>query len=215
MNDFKVVRSRVLLNIRQVFPVRGVSPPTLLVLGDRLDRTFEVLYNNVSIKDFLISSPSRLLIRIPDAMVGQPFDNLLVYADGPVRGENASVSLEVFGSPKVTNGMERLVQAFLLEFNTTPGTDMWNPGDGGGGRKIVGISTDETRDSVSARLALGIERARSSLVRKQTMDSRIPPSEKLLSVILQGVEFDPVTTSTNAQVLLENMLRNQAQISLG
>ena len=78
MKDFRVVQAKTPLKVTSYAPVRDFSPPAITVLGEEMNKAQEILYNNVEVTEFLIISPRRLLVRIPDSQVGRPLTSLLV-----------------------------------------------------------------------------------------------------------------------------------------
>lgn len=215
MKDFRIVTAKVILPIYSVAPVRGFLPLSILVIGDRLDRAVEVLYNGISVSEFTALAPNRLLVKVPSSQIGQKFQDLKVLSTVSMAKADAMLSLGVTTPPKTVAGIDRLVQSWVLIFLTTPGSDIFTPNSGGGAIAIVGRPTDRSGKGVAADLAIAIERTKQEILRLQAGSQVIPPSEKLLSCTLDSVQYDHASTVTSARVNIQNMLGNAAEVSLG
>lgn len=214
MKDFKVVQAKLKLTVHSLSPIRGFRPPSVLVLGENLSRTSEVLYNGIEAREFLVSGENRLVVRIPESQVGKDLYDLEVFTSAPLTNTAANILLGVGSGARNVEGIERLIQSFVMVFMTTPGSDIFSPQSGGGGRALVGRTTDRSGKSVAADLAQAVDRTRTELLRVQSLDRRIPPSERLLSASLAGMQFDPETTILSARVDIRNILGDAGSVSL-
>lgn len=215
MKDFRVVSARIQLKVTSTTPIRGFLPQSILVLGENLNQTTEVRYNGVQAEEFVVQTPSRLIVRIPTSQVGKPFSDLRVLTTASIAKKDAVLNLGLDRPLKAVSGIDRLVQAWVLVFLTTPGSDIFSPTSGGGGLSLVGRSTDRTGKGVAADLAMGIEKTKQELLRLQAENQAIPPSERLMSSSLDVVEFDERTTVLSARVNIQNMLGDVAEVSVG
>ena len=214
MKDFNIIAARVLLKVHSISPIRGFNPPSIVVLGDKLNLTQEVFYNNIKVSEFVISSDKRLVVRIPDSQIGKEFVGIQVFSNVNITKSSAALSFELIKPLKQVEGIERLVQSWMLVFFTSPGSDVFDLQSGGGVRAIIGKNTNTKGKGVSADLALAIERTQNELLRLQSKDSRIPLSEKLLSATLSAMNYDDRTTTLFATVALKNMLGENAEVSV-
>jgi hypothetical protein len=214
MIDFQILSARALLKVTSYSPIRGFLPPSLVVLGEKLNMTQDVYFNDVQVKEFVVQSPNRMLVRIPDSQVGEPLFSLKVYSDAVLNKLDAALSLSIGTTSRKLEGIERLVQAWMMVFLTTPGTDAFDPQSGGGGRMIVGRTTDAKGKGVIADLAQAVEKTKNELIQKQSQWPGIPLSEKLLDSSVQGVSFDDQSSTLLAQVSIQNMLGDQAEVNL-
>src|SRR3972149_4245496 len=95
MKDFSVISAKVLLKIHSIAPIRGFLPPSIIVLGDKLNLTQEVFYNNIKVTEFVISSQNRLVARIPDSQVGKDFTSFQVFSSVNVTKTTAALTFEL------------------------------------------------------------------------------------------------------------------------
>jgi len=214
MKDFRVIQAKVLLPIHSLTPIRGFLPVSILISGERLDKTKEVFYNGIQAKEFVIQSPTSLLLRVPPSQVGKRLDSLKIVANAYATRSPAEIVLEVAKPIDSVEGIERLIQSWLLVFFTTPGSDIFSKGSGGGVKSILGHPTDRDQKGAAADLALSVEKTKNELMRIQTSSRYISPRERLLSCNLDSVEFDSETTTLVAQVSIQNSLGEVAEISV-
>lgn len=215
MRDIKVISARAILPVRQVVPVRGFAPTSVMVSGDSFDVAAEVLYNGVQVEQFLVQSPNRLLVRVPDSQLGRPLTSVVVYADVPTTFGDASLSFKVPTPIRSVSGVGRMTQSFLLVLMTTPGSDIFSKDSGGGVRALIGKTANTKGSSVSSDIAMAVERAKSEILREQAKYPGIPLDERLMSAALDSVSFDKDSSTIFAKISLQNMLGQGAEVNLG
>lgn len=214
MNDFRIVHARSLLEVFSVTPIRGFNPPSVVVIGDSLNTTSEVLYNGILATEFFISSSSRIVVRIPPSQVGKDLTDFKIFSSKPQLNKDAALVMEVSKPVQKVSGIDRLVQSWMIIFLTSPGSDVFSPSSGGGGRSIIGSRTDRKHKSAAADLAVAIDRTASELTKLQSRARNVPPQEKLLSSSLESVSTDESTGTLSARVRLKNMVNQSANVSL-
>ena len=215
MFDFRIAQAKTILNVHSVAPIRGFRPISIVALGQKLNLAQQVEYNSINAPEFIISNPSRMIIRVPDSQIGKEFRSLRVFSSVSLTKTNALVSLSINMPFQKASGIDRLVQCWLMVFMTNPGSDIFDPSTGAGGRSIVGRNTDKTGKGIAADLAQAIEKTQIELLRKQAQTPSLPLSEKLLSSQLQSISFDSNTATLSARVSLMNMLGDAAEVSVG
>ncbi len=215
MKDLRISTAKVILKVYSMAPIRGFLPPSILVIGEKLNKATEVQYNGIQADEFVIASSNRLIVKIPSSQVGKPFKDLKVLSPVSVARTDAILSLGLTSPLRTISGIDRLVQSWVIIFMTTAGSDIFSPSSGGGGASIIGRSTDRLGKGISADLSLSIERTKNEILLHQSQNQTIPPSERLLSSSLDVVEFDKDSTVLSARVNVQNMLGDTAEITLG
>lgn len=214
MKDIRIVSARHLLKVHSIAPIRGFLPPSIVVLGYELDKASEVFYNEIQTTEFIIQSSSRLVVRIPEPAVGKDFTSIKVLSSVQASKKNAEISFKLNNPLQSVSGIDRLIQSWLLVFLTTPGSDVFDKQSGGGAQSLIGKTTDRSGKGVSADLALAIERTNSQIIKKQSVAKSVPLSEKLLSSSLDQIVFDSTTGTLSARVSIQNMVGEQAELSV-
>ena len=215
MQDIRLFTARALLPVTALAPVRGFLPPSIVARGRNFALASEIYYNGTKVSQFIIQSINTVLIAIPESQIGQPFTGLVVYASSPLNNADASVDFSIPAPIRLIEGMERLVQAWLLIFFTSPGSSIFAPNSGGGGLALVGRNTDTQGKGIAADFALGVKQTESELLSLQTQLPAIPPIERLMSSDLQTLSFNPNTSALQATVLIKNSFGTAAGVSLG
>lgn len=215
MNDLRIIITKTILPTHSVAPIRDFYPSSVIVLGNKMSLAQEVEYNGVLVSEFVVADPNRLIVRIPSTQVGRPLSSLRVFSSVSLAKQDAAVSFGLTRPLRTVQGIDRLVQGWLMIFMSTPGSDVFDMNSGGGGRALIGRSTDRSNNSVAADLGLAIARTQQEMLRLQSKTPSIPLDEKLLSSSLDAVRFDDRSAMLLAQVSISNMAGNQAQVSLG
>lgn len=213
MLDFRIVYAKTALKYSFIRPIRGFQPPSIAIVGIRLNETEEVIYNGIDVTDFMIASPTLLIVRIPPSQVGKDLNELRVLSSPKRLGGDASVKLGLTTPTRTISGIDRLVQSFLMVFLSTPGSDAFNRTSGGGALGLVGKTSDKVHSSIGADLAVAVDRAKQEITKAQAKNSRMPPEEKLLSVSLDNVKFDQGSTVVTARISIKNMLGEEALVT--
>jgi hypothetical protein len=213
MKDLLVVQAKVVLKTTSIAPIRNFTPPAVVVLGEDLHLTKEILYNNVEVTEFVISSPSRLIVRIPTSQVGKELTSLQALTTSTISRQDSLLSMAIVRPLRTVQGIDKLVQQFTLAMLTTPGSDIFEPYSGGGARAIIGRSANGN-DSPAALLSLAVDRTKQQVFRSQAKNSHIPPSERLLSATLSSVEFDAENTAIRGVVDLRSVAGEGALVTV-
>lgn len=214
MLDFKIIYARHKLRVRTVAPVRNFLPPSLIVTGFDLDKTSEIFFNGIKTPEFAILSSTRVIARIPDAVVGKELKDLSLFSTVQASKRDALVQLKL-NSMASASGIERLIQTWILVFMTNPGSDVFQKNSGGGGPSIIGRTTDDQGTGVLADLTLAINRTKSEILKKQSEITRIPLEERLSKAEIGNIKFDKSAGALSAVVTLTNMAGDNAEVLVG
>ena len=209
MKDFRITHARAFLQVTSAQPIRGFSPASILIGGPKLLQATGILYNDIEVDEFAIVSPVSIIVRIPVSQVGKEFRSLSVFAAADV--DSRSVLSLAVARNKSIQGMDRLIQSWLMILYTTPGSSVFSKGSGGGIRALIGSVQSAKNPGVAADLAQAIERTNSELTKLQSRRT-IPLEEKLLTATLEGVNFDSSTGTAYAKVSLQNAAGKNAQV---
>jgi hypothetical protein len=215
VRDLRAIKARITLVVYSIAPIRGINPPSVLLVGENLDRAETVEINGITAEEFSVMAVNRLAVRIPTSQIGQAIYSIRVFAEAASITGDAVFSFSFSRPVRDISGMDRLVQQWLLIFMSTPGSDIFDTTSGGGGRALVGAPVDVERDSISADLALAVTRTNNELLSKQSSVLGLPPEERLLSSALESVSFDKNTTTLYGRVSIQNMVGQSADLSLG
>jgi phage baseplate assembly protein W len=211
--DFRFIRPRRVLRVQSIAPIRGFSPPSIVVVGDGMEQADEVVINGESTTTFAVSAADRLVVQVPESQVGTPIASIQVFAALPQVDSSAQILMSTDQVKKI-EGVERLIQSFLIVLLTTPGSDAFEPASGGGLLGLVGRPTDAGGKGIAADVATAVERTKAELLKLQSKNRKIPPSERLLSATLVSVNFDQNSTILSATVEITNSMGDSAQVNV-
>jgi phage baseplate assembly protein W len=213
--DLQILTIRDLLPVTRVEFASKVVPPSVIILGDRMDQASLVFINDVEAPEFAVLSTNRIVAQIPTSERSSILRKVAVIATVPAINRRSLLQFEVTSSVRGISGIEKLVQAYCKQLIQTPGTDRFRPNDGGGLLKLVGrnVSKGDTKN-LQASVIGAISRSRDQLIARQNIDRRIPADERLLTVTADAVGFDPLTTTLTASISLSSVSGKQATANL-
>lgn len=214
MRDLRLVSAKTMLTISTVSPLRGFLPTSVVVTGKDLYKATEVEYNDVLVTEFIVAEPSRLVVRVPESQIGKELRTIAALAPISVSKADAILRIGVTTPIQAISGIDRMVQAWLILFFSTAGSDIFDRSSGGGALSIIGRATDRSHKSAAAAMAMAVDKAKSDLIRKQGQASNVPLDEQLLSSTLDSVVFEPNSSTLRATVSLRNMLGEAASVAL-
>ncbi len=111
-------------------------------------------------------------------------------------------------------GINKLVQQVVKIMLTTPGTDQWDLGVGGGIKSIVAnISGSDDAQEAKAKIAVAVMGTERYLIDEQ-MGYNISNEEKLRSLSLDRVEFNEKDSSWVIRVKLLNMAGDMTLLTI-
>lgn len=203
MIDIKILTIQDLLPVIGVEYAPGVTPLSLLITGERLDQANQVMVNDIEAPQFVVVSPSRLLVQVPTSERASGLRKIAVIANVPAVNRRSLLHFEISSSIRGIAGLEKLVQAFCRLLLQTPGTDRFRPAEGGGLLKIVGRNVAKgDAKNLQASVVGAVSRTRDQLLSRQGANRRIPPDERLLTATAEAVGFDASTTTLSARISL-------------
>lgn len=215
MIDVKILTIRDLLPVAKVEYAKGVSPLSISITGQSLNEASKVYINDLESPNFVVISPNRLLAEVPESQRNTYLSKLVVIANVPSMNRKSLLHFEVGETIGGIVGIEKLVQSFCRLLLQTPGSDRFNPNQGGGLLKMVGrtVSRGDSR-SLQASLVSAVARTKEQLVALQSTNRKIPSDEKLLIATAEAVGFDQLTTTLSATIALSAVSGRQAVANL-
>jgi len=214
VKDIKVIAIKDILTITRVERVPNFSPATLSVHGLKFLQADEVLINDIPSPEFIIASGTKLLAQVPDSQVSSTIRRVSVFATRPFPDRKSLIRFEV-GDIRSMQGLERLIQHFAKMLIQTPGSDSFNPNEGGGILSLVGTVVGR-RDSstLQSTVVSAVSRVRDQIVTKQGRIPQIPPDERLLRADTVAVGFDPNTSTLAARISIGAVSGREAVANL-
>ena len=215
MLDIKILLIKDILPVYRVEMAKGIQPQTLDVIGDSLSQATQVLINDVPAPEFMVLSPSHLLAQVPPSLRQTPITKISVLAEKPSTNRSSLLYFDTGPTVQSLAGIERMIQSFCRLLLQTPGSDRFNPNEGGGLLSVVGQTmTSGSASSLASSVMHSVSQARDQLVAKQNKNLRIPPDERLLKAEVTNTSFQPKNTMFLATVAIAAMSGQQAVANL-
>jgi hypothetical protein len=201
--DLQVTYLRDIVNVVSVTNVPGSSPRMLDVRGPDFRSVVKVEVNELQAPSYVIMGKTRLLVQVPDSMQNDLVSSVNVLSSRLTAAERSQVYFELTDNPQKVEGIQKLVQTFLLFLMRTPGTDAWAPNTGGGVQKLVGAHfAKNATGGITASFTLAVSRVRSQIISMQARNPRLSTDEKLAAANVLSAIFSAVQTALLARVEL-------------
>lgn len=186
--DLRIIKVVDLLPVLRV-DLQNSYPLVLELTGEGYQHTAVVAVNGMDMPKrsaaeygYTVVSPNTILVQPPPSMQEALISSILVFGDTANRVENASIEFELT-SLSPARGLVAVVQQFLRLLLASPGSDLFEPTQGGGLGNIAGVVlTDENFAGLSTRALAAVKKCAADL-RDSQLFANIPSSERLLDVI--------------------------------
>jgi len=199
--DIQFAQLLDLVPLKEVLPFQG-EVPALDIRGTDFSKVVTVYLNGIPSPDIVPVTQTRLIVQIPDSLVGISINTIEVFSSGLILTERTKVVFTLEKNLKV-GGFMRLIQYFVKMLLQGPNTDTFDSA-GGGMLKMVGSVFTDRQESMEARVRSAVDNTARVVSTRQQRDPRIPLDERLLSADVVGVKAVPKTGQVNARIALRN-----------
>ena len=162
------------------------QPVALEIQGENFDRVEAVIVNGRRVTYTLLQT-GRILARLPDDMASQQIQQVDVLTDSITQTSNTFYEFGFKAPLDQVTGPQKVAFQFLKVLMTTPGTNDFARGSGGGVTELIG-RTSATNSSIIAQLSQAINRVVEE-VRASQQGSVLPDNERLRSVDILSMEY--------------------------
>ncbi len=201
MLDIKIITIKDILPVNRVTYVPNFSPQSIKVDGQLLLQANEVFINEIPSPEFMVISNSQLIAQVPDSQTKTLIKSVVVHATKPSPDRSSILHFDAGKTISSIKGVEKLVQYFVKMLLQNPGSDIFNPADGGGVLGMIGrVVSKKDSNSLAASLVSAVTRTQEQVIARQNKITRIPPDERLLRAETQAVGFNPNTTTLAARI---------------
>lgn len=216
MIDLQVIEIRDLLKVLGVRPVPMSDPPALDIRGIDFQHADEVLINDVKSPSVVIASNNQLLAQIPENEEISIIRSIIIVSNRLTRTDRSKINFRLSDSPKMVDGMERLIQTFLKILLQTPGSDIFVPDAGGGLLRALGKQIGKPSSAtIASDVHLGVTRTRQQLMQLQAKESALALTERLLYARVQRAVFTPTELALNAKIQIANQAGQASTVGMG
>ncbi len=204
------------IKLRDVIRVRAIPrfvpdlPRTIELKGEDFRAAENVMINDVNAKEFLIVNPTTIWAQLPDGVTA--IRTVSVLSSNFTKTAEASKVEFRFGTKtKKVDGILKLVQIFSKILLQSPGSDIFNPSDGGGLQDLVGLVVSTHRsEPVLAAISKAVSVTAQQIRRSQTGLSGLSLSERLLSATVVDLSMQRNTDEARARVQIDSVAGQSA-----
>lgn len=199
----RIMQFRQLLPVFAVRELPGVSPRSIEIDGSRMDLTTSVLVNGARVTDFAALSDRLLLVQLPDGLKGA-LSTVAALCEVLQPGMTGLVYHDMTTSPRSATGGFRTLQQLIKLLLTTPGSDVFDPGSGGGLRGLAVRNIDQNSgNALAGDVESRVLACARTVINRQATDPALPRAERLLSATVSNVVLSAQETSLNVTLDLK------------
>jgi hypothetical protein len=214
--QLEVIKFRDLLPVRTVSRfVPNMPEPTLEILGDDLSSAVTVYINEVASPEFIIVSKKKIWAQLPEA-ARSSIRTIEVVSGGFTKTSVPSkVLFEIGDKTGTLTGILKLVQLFTKWMLQTPGSDIFNPGRGGGLQEIAGkVTSTKKMEPLLATITKAIDVTSEQMRVSQANVRGLPSNERLLGANLLELNVIEDQMEARARISLKSVAGESAVTSL-
>ncbi len=189
--DFQVVFPQQMIELSSITIMRGVTPPTLDVLGEDFRAVDEVRVNDIVAPNVVILTKKRMLIRVPELLQRSSITSVSVTSNSIFVSSKSMMKFRLGRTTSKVSGIMRLMQIFLKILFTTPGRDIFAPRIGAAALKNLGLTFGaEGGKQIVSDFVIAVATASRQIVAIQSRDPSIPFDERLLSAKVVAANYN-------------------------
>jgi hypothetical protein len=233
MFDLRFITAVDTLPIKSV-DIESMFPLVVRVTGEHFDYASQVLVNHMTVTpapqdfddtsdayneilgSFQILAADTIRLVCPKALWDKPIERINVLGDNVVYLDEMTKLTFEFQNFRPVRGITRVMQNLCKLLKTTPGTDFFNPDEGGGLHEFVGMTLDQTNiQGFTSKLHLAIKRCVTAIKNSQRdIAWKLPADEVLLDAIPIDITFDPEALAVSIILDVQTAAR-QAVVKMG
>lgn len=213
MVDLQIIFPQELVPVSTV-TLTSLLPPTLRVIGRDFRAVDEVLINDRAAPGVIILSRTALLCGLPQDLPPVAVSSVKVTSRTLALTDTSRIRFKLGRVPSKTTGILRLMQLFLKVFFTTPGTDIFNKGLGGGALKIIGSASGRDGSGLVGDVFVAVATTERQVIAIQGRQQQTPPEERLLAARVTEARFSHAEAALMATIELTNQTGRAALANL-
>lgn len=228
MFDLKLINAVDSLPVNST-DLESAFPLVLLVTGEHFDFATQVVVNYASIPNgpevdgitettgcFQIISADTIRVVCPRSLWSTRIERIFVLGEDVVQLQEITQLSFSLTSFRAVGGITKVMQNLCKLLKTTPGSDFFQPSQGGGLHEFVGMTLDRTNaQGFVSKLHLAIRRCVDDIKKSQRgREWKLPADEILLDAIPVDVGFDPDALSISVILSVQTAAR-QTIVKMG
>lgn len=199
MDGIQLIKLLDVLQVDDFNNAVGVAPRSLVVQGQGFRNVDTVLVNGTPSPSFVVYSETALIAEVPSDLEDAIITEVTVLSAVPTFTARSVVELTVGTRVKRATGAQRLMQTFIRLLLRTAGSNIFHKTSGGSMTRRIGSNITER---LAADISVSVATTRQYIIAQQTPEAQIPPSERLMSAEIAGLEADESNTAVYVTVIL-------------
>lgn len=191
-------------------------PIMMVAEGKGFTRASSVLVNGAEVQ-FTIIDDSRMYLTLPKRIADRVIESVFVVTDRESFTNTSMFSFGLGKHIKTLKGPDKLIAQFVKALMTTPGSDVFDPGFGGGLQKIPGSIT-RPQHLALAQIALILTRVAEQIAASQQNIRNLPLNERMRNVDVLRLNYtkgDPTSIEVVVAVRTADNTSTPANLLLG
>jgi hypothetical protein len=199
MDGIQLIKLLDVLQVDDFDNAVGVVPRSLSVRGQGFENVDTVLINGTNSPSFMVYSKTGLVAQVPSDLDDAIITEVTVLSAVPTFTARSVIELTVGTRVKRATGAQRLMQTFIRLLLRTTGSNIFHKTSGGSMTRRIGANITER---LAADISVAVATTRQYIIAQQTPESQLPPSERLMSAEIAGLEADVNNASVYVTVIL-------------
>ncbi len=209
--SIRILQLRRVLELSSIAEIPGVSPRAVELRGNRLDVASAVEINGMGAPAFMALGPGRLLAQVPTGLLGR-ITEVAVFSDYLDPGGRSLAFYDLGSHPFLVDGKYRVLQNYVKLLMTTPGTDIFSPGSGGGFQQLIVRNVSPgSEPAIAGEIESRNLSVARQIIQAQALDPTIPAGERLLSSTIDNIVV--VASQGMVNVFLSLRFHDGAKVS--
>lgn len=211
----EVIKFRDVIRVTDITRiVPNILPITIELKGKDFGSVEQVKINDAQVPEFVVVNQQTIWAQLPSNM--RSVRTLEVVSSNFTKSAEASrIDYSVGTKTKRISGILKLTQHYVMWLLKSPGSDIFNPEDGGGLQDIVGtMATTHKPGQLLGALSRAISRTNEQIKSAQLAAPRLPLDERLLDGKVLDIGTIRNTDEARVRVKIESVLGSEAVAAL-
>jgi hypothetical protein len=190
--------------------------PTLEIKGRDFRSVEKVIINEVPAPEFILVNSTTIWAQLPSVALNRISTVEVVSSQLTRTNESSKLSFEIGDKSRTTSGIIKLLQLFTKWLLQSPGSDIFNPGIGGGLQEIVGkVLSTRKMEPVLAAITRSVQTTTTQIRTAQMNQPTLSLDERLLSAQVVDLNIYEQQMEARVKIEIRSVAGKQAAAELG
>ncbi len=208
------------MKVLDAIPVRRAeiktdNPLVIRISGDDFRSVSDVLVNKSPVKSFTVVDSRTIDLTLTEDQEANAIQSLDAISETFTATDISKLDFKMGATVRRIEGTLKLLQRFVKLLLTTPGSNIFNRGEGGGLLDLIGSFVNpKDPGGLSGPIMTALDRTKSQLIASQAA-RRLRLDEKLLDAQILNMWFDRNTGSVQLRIGISTMAGTSATAQIG